>query len=431
MESSGQRSGTTERHETVIVGGGHAGLAMSHALSRRGQPHVVLERGRLAERWRSERWDSLCFQFPNWSLALPGQPYDGDDPEGFSTREAVVAFIERYAAAIAAPLRTGVTVLTLGPGPGAARGRDGFRLETSQGPLEAGSVVVATGPYQQPAIPAVSAALPARIVQAHSSAYRNPGLLPPGAVLVVGSGASGCQIVEDLLAAGRRVLLAVGRHRRFPRRYRGQDMFWWMERMGALDQTLAERPEARGRPNPLVTGVGGGHDIDLRDYAARGVTLLGRVEAVDGARLRLADDVHAQIARGDEGVTAFVRSVDAYVAQSGLAAPDEPVPAPAPLPSSVPVRSLDLDAAGITTVIWATGFRRDFSWIGLPVLDAEGEPVHRRGVTDCPGLYFLGLPWLHTLKSSVLCGVGRDADHLAEDIAARAAVTVGAALRRT
>jgi len=203
-----------------------------------------------------------------------------------------------------------------------------------------------------------------------------------------------------------------------------------MERMGALDQTLAERPEARGRPNPLVTGVGGGHDIDLRDYAARGVTLLGRVEAMDGARLRLADDLDAQIARGDEGVAAFTRSVDAYVAQAGLAAPEETLPAPPPS-SVVAIRSLDLDASGITSVIWATGFRRDFSWIGLPVLDAAGEAVHRRGVSASPGLYFLGLPWLHTLKSSVLCGVGRDADHLAEDIVARAAATVGTALRRT
>jgi len=420
-----------ERHETVIVGGGHAGLAMSRALTIRGRPHVVLERARLAERWRSERWDAFCFQFPNWSLALPGQPYDGADPEGFSTRDEVVAFIERYAAAIAAPLRTGVTVLALRPALRREPGRAGFHLETSHGPMEAANVVVATGPYQHPAIPAGGAALPPRILQVHSSAYRNPGRLPPGAVLVVGSGASGCQIVEDLLAAGRRVFLAVGKHRRFPRRYRGRDMFWWMERMGALDQTLEERPEARARPNPLVTGVGGGHDIDLRDYAARGVRLLGRVEAVEGTRLRLADDVDAQIARGDEGVAAFVRSVDAYVAQAGLVAPEEPVPAPGPLPSGERLRALDLDAAGITSVIWATGFRRDFSWIGLPVLDAAGEAVHRRGVTDCPGLYFLGLPWLHTLKSSVLCGVGRDALHLAEQIAARVETSaLGPALRR-
>jgi putative flavoprotein involved in K+ transport len=405
-----------ERHETVIVGGGHAGLAMSHQLSRRGGAHIVLERGRVAERWRSERWDSLHFQFPNWSLALPGQPYDGPQPDGFSSRDEVVAFIERYCAATAAPVRTGVRVDAIRPAPGS----DGFRLETSHGIVVASNVVVATGPYQEPVIPAPASALPPRIVQVHSRAYRNPAGLPPGAVLVVGSGASGCQIVEDLLAAGRRVFLSVGRHRRFPRRYRGRDMFWWMERMGALDQTLDERPEARERPNPLVTGVGGGHEIDLRRYAECGVTLLGRLEGIEGARLRLADDLDAQLSRGDEGVVAFTGSVDAYVARTGLAVPEER--APAPVGSAIaPIRTIDLDAESVASVIWATGFRRDFGWIHLPVLDERGEPIHRRGVSSCPGLYFLGLPWLHTLKSSVLCGVGRDADHLAECIASRAA----------
>lgn len=418
-----------ERHETVIVGGGHAGLAMSHQLSRRGCPHVVLERGRVAERWRSERWDSLHFQFPNWSLTLPGQPYDGPAPDGFSTRDEVVAFIERYRAAVAAPVRTGVRVDAVRSAPGSG---DGFWLETSHGMLVASSVVVATGPYQEPVIPALASALPPRIAQVHSRAYRNPAALPPGAVLVVGSGASGCQIVEDLLAAGRRVLLSVGRHRRFPRRYRGRDMFWWMERMGALDQPLEERPDARERPNPLVTGVGGGHEIDLRRYAERGVALLGRVEAIEGARLRLADDLAAQLARGDEGVAVFARAVDAYVARVGLDAPEEPASAPpTPAPPSTPIRTLDLDAESVTTVIWATGFRRDFGWIHLPVLDGAGEPIHRRGVTSCAGLYFLGLPWLYTLKSSVLCGVGRDADHLAECIASRAAApAIAPPLRR-
>jgi putative flavoprotein involved in K+ transport len=418
-----------ERYDTVIVGGGHAGLAMSHHLSRRGCAHVVLERGRVAERWRSERWDSLHFQFPNWTLALPGQAYDGPNPDGFSSREEVVAFIERYCAATAAPVRTGVRVDAIRPAPGA----DGLRLETSHGVLAASTVVVATGPYQEPVVPAPAGALPPRVIQVHSSAYRNPSRLPPGAVLVVGSGASGCQIVEDLLAAGRAVFLSVGRHRLFPRRYRGRDMFWWMERMGALDRTLEERPEAREQPNPLVTGVGGGHDIDVRRYAARGVILLGRLEAVEGSRLRLADDLDEQLARGDEGVVAFTRSVDAYVARAGLGVPEEPAPAPSPpIPPAAPIRTLDLDAASITSVIWATGFRRDFGWIRLPVLDERGEPIHRRGVTRYPGLYFLGLPWLHTLKSSVLCGVGRDALHLAEHIASRAnAPTRSAEIRRT
>jgi putative flavoprotein involved in K+ transport len=257
----------------------------------------------------------------------------------------------------------------------------------------------------------------------HSSGYRNPAQLPAGAVLVVGSGASGCQIVEDLLAAGRTVYFSVGRHRRYPRRYRGRDMFWWMERIGALDQTLEERPEARERPNPLVTGVGGGHDIDLRDYAAAGVTLLGHLRDVAGSRLHLADDLEALLAGGDESVGVFTRAVDAFIERSGLAAPAEAtLPAASDRAASpASIRELDLVASGIMSVVWATGFRRDFGWIDAPVLDGRGEPIHRRGVTGCAGLYFLGLPWLHKLKSSVLCGVGDDAAHLADDIAAGAA----------
>ena len=411
----------TARYETVIVGGGQAGLAQSYHLGRLGRPHVILERGRVAERWRSERWDSLMFQFPNWSLRLPGHEYRGADPEGFATRDEVVAFIERYRDAVDAPVRTGVRVDRVAPIGG------GFRLETTAGRIEAVNVVVATGPYQEPVVPAVRDAFPPGVAQVHSSGYRNPAQLPAGAVLVVGSGASGCQIVEDLLAAGRTVYLSAGRHRRYPRRYRGRDMFWWMERIGALDQTLDERPEARERPNPLVTGVGGGHDIDLRDYAASGVALLGRVLDVAGSRVRLADDLAALLAAGDESVAAFTRTVDAYIARAGIVAPVEGpgdgVARPA-LPAGA--RELDLDAAGVTAVVWATGFKRDFAWIDVPVLDRDGEPVHRRGVTGCPGLYFLGLPWLHKLKSSVLCGVGDDAAHLAGCIAARAGAATGA-----
>ena len=406
----------------MIVGGGHAGLAMSHHLGRLGRPHVILERGRVAERWRSERWDSLMFQFPNWTLRLPGQEYDGGDPDGFATRDEVIAFIERYRDAIRAPIRTGVEVTAVER---SATG-DTLLLDTTHGAIGADHVVIATGPYQEPIVPAQSRALPSALWQAHSSAYRNPGRLAAGAVLVVGSGASGCQIVEDLLAAGRRVYLSVGRHRRFPRRYRGRDMFWWMERLGALDQTLEERPEARERPNPLVTGVGGGHDIDLRRYRDEGVVLLGRLLEVAGSRLRLADDVEALLAEGDESVAVFTRAVDAYVEKSGIEAPVDPTPTPPARPEAVgSSRELDLEEAGITAVIWATGFRRDFGWIRLPVLDDRGEPVHRRGVSRCPGVYFLGLPWLHTLRSSVLCGVGDDAAHLAEHIASRVAVPAG------
>jgi putative flavoprotein involved in K+ transport len=305
------------------VGGGHAGLALSYHLGRLGRPHVILERGRVAERWRSERWDSLMFQFPNWSLRLPGQEYRGDRPDGFATRDEVIAFIERYRERVGAPVRTGVRVDRVRPTDG------GFRLEITDGDVDAVNVVVATGPYQEPILPAVRHAIPPAVLQLHASGYRNPAQLPAGAVLVVGSGASGCQIVEDLLAAGRKVFFSVGRHRRYPRRYRGRDMFWWMERIGALDQTLDERPEARDRPNPLVTGVGGGHEIDLRDYAAAGVTLLGHLRDVTGSRLHLADDLEPLLAAGDESVGVFTRAVDAYIARTGLAVPPKP-PRPTP-----------------------------------------------------------------------------------------------------
>src|SRR5713101_5714942 len=375
----------TASSETVIVGGGHAGLALSYHLGRLGRPHVILERGRVAERWRSERWDSLMFQFPNWSLRLPGQEYGGDRPDGFATRDEVIAFIERYRELVNAPVRTGVRVDRVRPMDG------GFRLETTGGEIDAANVVVATGPYQEPILPPLRHALPPAVAQVHASSYRNPAQLPPGAVLVVGSGASGCQIVEDLLAAGRTVYFSVGRHRRYQRRNRGHDMFWWMERIGALDQTLEERPEARERPNPLVTGVGGGHDIDLRDYAAAGVTLL---------------------AAGDESVGVFTRTVDAYIARSSLTAPVEAPPpvaslgGSAPVVSPAPIRELDLAASGIMAVVWATGFRRDFSWIDAPVFDERGEPIHRRGVTGCEGLYFLGCPG--STSSSHRCCAGSE-----------------------
>jgi len=404
-----------ERIETVIVGGGQAGLAMSHCLSRLGREHVVLERARVAERWRSERWDSLTFQFPNWSMRLPDHAYDGE-PDAFAPRDEVVRFLEAYASRIHAPVRCGVTVHALDREPRHGR----FVLETSAGAIEAANVVVATGPYQEPAIPACAGALPREIVQVHSSRYRHPAQLPPGAVLVAGSGASGCQIAEDLLDAGREVYLAVGRHRRVPRRYRGRDIFWWLERMGALDETVEQRPDARQQPNPLVTGVNGGHDVDLRLYAARGMVLAGHLRGVEDRRLHFADDLAEQMARGDDAYTAFIRAVEDHVARLGMndGAGGEAAASREPARLTGPAM-VDLDDTHITSVVWATGFRSDFGWVHVPILDAAGQPVHRRGVTTWPGLSLLGLPWLHTLKSSVLCGVGEDAAFIAEHIASR------------
>jgi putative flavoprotein involved in K+ transport len=404
-----------EQVETLIVGGGQAGLALSHMLSQRGCGHLVLERGRIAERWRTERWDGLRFQFPNWSVQLPDFPFLQGDPEGFATSAEIVDFLTAYAVFIDAPVRSGVTVTALR----GCEGASGFRAETSAGAIEAGNVVVATGPYQRPIVPAL---LPddTGLFQVHASRYREPGQLPRGAVLIIGSGASGAQIAEELFRAGRRVYLSVGRHRRMPRRYRGRDLIWWLATLG-LDQTPVER-RGPDRSLPLITGAYGGHTIDFRQFAAQGMTLLGRVKAARAGTLEFAPDLADNLAFGDAAYTAFLDVADAHVTRHGLDMPEEPdarLVHPDPPCLVQPVRHLDLQAHGISAVIWATGYGCDFSWIDLPVLDASGEPIHRAGITDIPGLYFIGLQWLSKMNSSFLAGVGDDAARLAEHIAAR------------
>jgi putative flavoprotein involved in K+ transport len=402
-----------EHVETLIVGGGQAGLALSHMLSQRGCQHLVLERGRIAERWRTERWDGLRFQFPNWSVQLPDFPFPHADPDAFATSAEIVDFLNAYADFIAAPIRCGVTVTALLRREGAS----GFVAETSNATIEAANVVVATGPYQRPIIPAL---LPedASLFQVHASRYREPDQLPPGAVLIVGSGASGAQIAEELVRAGRHVYLSVGRHRRLPRRYRGRDLIWWLSALG-LDQTPVEN-RGPDKSLPLITGAYGGHTIDFRRFATQGMTLLGRVEAAREGTLDLAPDLADSLAFGDAAYAAFLDRADAHVARHGLDMPEErgarSVP-PDPPCLVEPLRRLELHAAGIGAVIWATGYSCDFSWIDVPVLDASGEPVHRGGITDEPGLYFLGLQWLSKMNSSFLAGVGDDAARLADHIA--------------
>lgn len=394
----------TERIDTVVVGGGQAGLTMSHCLTRRGRAHVVLERHRIAERWRTERWDALRFQFPNWSMRLPDFAYTGNDPDGYAPRDDVVRFIEAYADFIRAPVRTGVEVRALRPGP------DGFVLETADTTITARNVVIATGPYQQPAIPSAASGL-GDVVQMPASDYRNPGQLPPGGVLVVGAGASGCQIAEELLRAGRRVYLSVGPHRRVPRRYRGRDIIWWINALG-LDDKIAEANTVR-QPPLLISGAYGGLTIDLRGYAADGMVLLGRLQAAQDGIASFAADLSDNLAAGDESHAAFIRAADAYGAAS---LPDEPPQPARPVAEIESPPSLDLRAAGIGTVIWATGYRYDFGWVGLDIFAPDGAPVHRRGVTNVPGVYLLGLPFLHKTKSSFLSGVGEDAAYLADHI---------------
>lgn len=401
-----------ERVETLIIGGGQSGLAMSHMLKQRGCAHLVLERARIAERWRSERWDGLRFQFPNWSVRLPDFTLPHSDPDGFATSGEIVDFLTAYADFVGVPIRCGVDVTALRPN------GSGFIAETSEGVIEAANVVVATGPYQRPVVPELASQ--ARLFQVHASGYREPGQLPPGAVLIVGSGASGAQIAEELLDAGRRVYLSVGKHRRMPRRYRGHDLMWWLTELG-LDQTPVEKrgPE---RALPLITGAKGGHTIDFRQMAARGVTLMGKVVAVHGGAMEFAADLGASLAYGDAAYAGFLDLVDAHVTRNGLGFPAEPqarATHPEPICLHDPVRRLDLAAAGISAVIWATGYGYDYDWIQLPVLDERGEPEHRGGVTATAGLYFLGLQWLSKMNSSFLCGVGDDAAFLADHIAAR------------
>jgi putative flavoprotein involved in K+ transport len=404
-----------EQVRTLIIGGGQAGLTMSHRLKQRGLKHLVIERHRIAERWQSERWDGLRFQFPNWSVRLPDFPFPHTDPDAFATRREIVDFISAYADFIAAPIRCGVAVTAL-------RRRDGgpgLIAETAGGSIEADNVVVATGPYQSPVMPTLLRD-DINLFQVHASRYLNPDQLPPGAVLVVGAGASGSQIAEELLRAGRRVYLSVGRHTRLPRRYRGRDLIWWLSTMG-IDQTPVEQ-RGPSRLLPLITGAYGGHTIDFRRFAADGVTLLGRVKAAHDGIIDLAPDLAESLANGDAMYASFLDRVDAHVEHHALAMPQDPA-ARAVLsdPSCVtePLRRLDLRAEGIGAVIWATGYGVDFSWIDVPVLDACGEPVHRRGVTEVPGLYFLGLQWLSKMSSSFLSGVGDDAADLADHIAAR------------
>jgi putative flavoprotein involved in K+ transport len=397
---------------------------MSHRLRQRGRPHLVLERHRIAERWKSERWEGLRFQFPNWSVRLPDFEFPHDDPDGFAALADIVAFIDAYAAFVAPPIRSSVAVTAL------RKHGDGFRAETAQGPIDADNVVVATGPYQRALVPDLLAA--SAIFQVHANGYRTPDQLPAGAVLVVGAGASGAQIAEELLQAGRRVFLSVGQHRRMPRRYRGRDIIWWLAEMG-LDRVPVEERGPTG-PQPLITGAAGGYTIDFRDLAARGMALLGRTQGARGDTLFFADDLRASLPEGDASFAGFLDLVDDYAVRKGLDVPPEPA-ARARLATAVPlgepIRQLDLRAAGIGAVVWATGYGFDFRWIDLPVFNAGGAPRHRHGVSDVAGLYFLGLPFLSRMSSSFLSGVGDDAARLADHIVARSPqVTAGGAPSR-
>lgn len=416
--------GSVERLDAVVVGAGHAGLVMSKLLGEAGVDHVVVERGRVAERWRSERWDTFTLLTPNWAIWLPGARYHGDDPDGFMARDDVVALFARYARSFDAPVREQVEVQSLAalpppPAPGATAGAR-YRLRTTGGDMETSTVVVATGPFQVPRVPEWAASLPPGIAGIHSSAYRSPRALAPGAVVVVGSGASAQQIAEDLLLAGRRVFVCVGANRSVPRRYRGHDFFWWHEHGGSYEKTAEDvAPGQRhGGVSLAITGRGGGHDLSLRHLHARGATLLGRALALRGTTVELGSNLADSLAEGDRAFEEFIAFVEERTIQFEGAFSDPEVRGKLPDPPEPPA-ALDLAREGVGTVIFATGFSPGYrSWIEVPVLDQAGYPVHTRGATRSPGLYFLGLEWLHRFRSPFIRGAEEDARHLVKCIAA-------------
>ncbi len=401
-----------EKVDTLVVGGGQAGLAMSAHLGQCGVPHLVLEKDRIAERWRSGRWDSLVANGPVWHDRFPGLAFPDLDPDAFAAKEQVADYFVEYAERIKAPVRCGVEVTQVQRN----LGRRGFRVETSDGVIEANTVVCATGPFQRPIIPPV-VPKDAAFLQIHSCDYRNPGQLPEGAVMVVGAGSSGAQIAEELLQAGKRVMLSVGRHGRPPRAYRDRDYCWWLGVLGKWDAPA---------PNPgtehvtiAVSGAQGGHTVDFRRFAAQGMTLVGRTQAFKAGVLSFAPDLVKNIAAGDANYRSMLDEADAYIARNGLELPEEPearVMDPDPDCMTNPILALNLAGAFVTSIIWATGFALDFRWLRVDAFDATGKPKHQRGVSSEPGIYFLGLPWQSRRGSAFIWGVWHDAKYLADHI---------------
>jgi putative flavoprotein involved in K+ transport len=400
-----------ERLDTVVIGAGQAGLSASYHLTQRGREHVVLEQGDVGDTWRTKRWDGFYLNTPNWAQLLPGHEYRGPEPDAFSSRAEVVSYLEEYASAIPAPVRTGVRVSAVRPD------GEGYRVETDDGEVRAGNVVVAAGAYQRPTPPQLAGAAPSDVLQLHTSEYRGPAQLATGGVLIVGGGQSGCQIADELNQAGVATYLSSGRCPWFPRRYRGRELVGWAIDVGLMDDTVdtLPSPAARFACNPPVSGNDGGHDCHPRWLARRGTVLLGRLQGFRGSTAQLAPGLEDALAWGDEFAATFKRRVDEYVREAGI---DAPEPEPEEEPIAVhDVGELDLRAAGIGTILWANGYRPDLSWIDLPVANADGWPVQQRGVTEFPGLYFVGVHWLHKRKSALFLGVGEDAEHVVSHLA--------------
>ncbi|WP_373765419.1 flavin-containing monooxygenase [Delftia acidovorans] len=403
---------------TLVVGAGQAGIAASEHLGQLGVEHLVLERQRIAQAWRTGRWDSLVANGPAWHDRFPGLEFKGDR-DGFPGKDEVADYFEDYVRQIKAPVRTGVEVRRVTRN----QGRPGFTVQTSEGVIEARNVIAATGPFQVPVIPPIAPAAPAApadgsLLQIHSAHYHRPAQLPEGAVLVVGAGSSGVQIADELQRAGRKVFLSVGAHDRPPRAYRGRDFCWWLGVLGEWDAAIAK--PGREHVTIAVSGARGGHTVDFRALGHQGITLVGLTESFADGRVRFRDDLAENIANGDANYLAMLDAADDYIRRNGLDLPEEPEARrrlPDPECVRQPLRELDLAAAGITSIIWATGYRVDFSWLQVDSFEPGGKPRHHRGVGHEPGIYFLGLPWLSRRGSSFIWGVWHDAKFVADHIA--------------
>ncbi len=390
---------------------------MSYCLKERGIDHIVFERDRIGEAWRTQRWDSFCLVTPNWQCQLPGFHYAGPDPNGFMVKDEIVGYIEAYAKSFSPPVMEGTTVQRMKRSPNGV-----FELSTNYRDFTADQVVVATGGYQIASLPRIAERFPSSVLQMHSSGYRNAEALPPGDVLVVGSGQSGCQIAEDLHLAGRRVHLCVGGAPRTARRYRGRDVVDWLHDMGYYDMPVDEHPQqdrVRAKANHYVTGRDGGRDIDLRKFASEGMQLYGRLRDIRGTQITFDDDLKKNLDQADAVAGKIKNSIDEFIVKHGVSAPTEARYQPVWQPEGT-CTELEFAAAGISTVIWSMGFKTDYRWIEIPVFDGKGYPTHRRGVTAVPGVYFLGLPWLYTWGSGRFSGVARDATYLADCVEAKA-----------
>lgn len=409
-----------ETINTLIVGGGQAGLSLSYYLGKRGIEHLVLEKaGQAAEAWRNHRWDSFTLVTPNQAFRIPGAEYQGDEPDGFMPLNEIVSRFEQYVDRYSLPVRYHTRVTSVE----ADEAGPGFTVRAEGVKIKARNVVIATGLFQRDKIPAYAVEVPAAIRQLHSGEYRNPQVIPSGAVLVVGSAQSGCQIAEELHRSGHKTYLCVGTAGRVPRRYRGKDIFEWLHLSGFLDQTpdRLPSPQARFAGNPQLSGKDGGHALNLHQFYRDGIVLLGHLQGVQDGRLILAPDLKESLGKVDRFEGEAIKLIETYIEKNGLEPPEEHLPVLNDGYQAPEILSLDLKAAGISTIIWATGYTFDFRMVKLPILDEFGFPITQRGITQFPGLSFLGMPWLYRRRSGILWGVGDDAAYLADQISGESA----------